>query len=252
MTASEFDDPTLMAFADGALEPEAARRVAEAARDDPAMAGRIEMFRKTGALLGDLAASRREEPLPESLVAGVDAAFARHRQRAAPGGKVAAFAPARAPAWRPAALAASIALVVGIGGGILATLSVPRAEAPASEGFALLDAPEIAVALGTLASGERDPVAGGEIVIVSSFLADGNVFCREFEIAVAAGETIVSVACREEGRWTPRFAVLTGSAAGAAYAPASALEPLDAFLSSIGAGRPLPAGQEADRLAAAD
>ena len=88
--------------------------------------------------------------------------------------------------------------------------------------------------------------------IISSFLTDTGAFCREFEYDRAGGGSIVSVACREDGAWAARFAVVTQDADAPGYAPASALATLDAFLATIGAGQPLSTEDEAERLAAGD
>jgi hypothetical protein len=246
MNPTEFDDATLMAYADGALEPEETRRVAEAAAADPAIAARIDMFRETGALLGALGAARPEAPLPDDLARKVEQtlADARHDDTVVPLRRP-------NPGWRPAALAASVALIVGAVGGIVASLSLRGPESAASS-LALLDAPGIGDALDSLPAGSRGAAGDGEVVIVSSFLTDAGTFCREFEFDRAGGGSIVSVACREDGAWAARFAVVTQGADAPGYAPASALATLDAFLVTIGAGQPLSAEEEAARLSAGD
>ncbi len=246
MNPTEFDDATLMAYADGALEPGEARRVAEAAEADPAIAARIDMFRETGALLGALGAARPDEPLPDDLARKVERtlADARHADTVVPLRRP-------GPAWRPAALAASVALIVGAVGGIMASLSLRGPEDPAPS-LALLDAPGIGDALDRLPAGSRGIAGDGEVEIISSFLTDDGAFCREFEFDRAAGGSIVSIACREDAAWTARFAMVTQGADDTGYAPASALATLDAFLSTIGAGQPLSAEEEAARLSARD
>ena len=246
MNPTEFDDATLMAHADGALEPEEARRVAEAAAADPAIAARIDMFRETGALLGALGAARPEAPLPDDLVRRVERtlADARHADTVVPLRRP-------GPAWRPAALAASVALIVGAVGGIVASLSLRTPEG-AAPSLALLDAPGIGDALDSLPAGSRGDAGDGEVQIISSFLTDTGAFCREFEYDRAGDGSIVSVACREDGAWAARFAVVTQDTNAPGYAPASALATLDAFLATIGAGQPLSTEDEAERLAAGD
>lgn len=254
MTRSEFDDTVLMAYADGVLEPEEARRVLLAAEDDPEVAARIEMFRETGALLGALGAARPMEPLSEELTRRVDLTLSEARGRASETRgreKVLPF-PASRTAWRPAALAASIALVAGVVGGIVAGLAL-RETGSGGASTALLDDRALPGVLDTLPAGAREAVGTGEVEIIASFVTEDGAFCREFELALNAGNTIVSVACREGGAWAPQFAVVTaGSEAGGGFAPASALATLDAFLSGIGAGPPLSPEDEAARLSATD
>jgi len=77
MTGHDFSDETLMAYADGALDAETARRVAEAAARDAAVARRIALFRDTGALLAQARAARAAPPVPGALMARARAALAR-------------------------------------------------------------------------------------------------------------------------------------------------------------------------------
>lgn len=70
--------------------------------------------------------------------------------------------------------------------------------------------------------------------------------CAEnFELASAS--TLISVACRSQGLWDVRLAVAAPSA-GADYVPAGATETVDAYLTSIHAGAPLSADEEAEAL----
>lgn len=246
MSPSDFDDATLMAYADGTLEPGDAQRVAEAATN-PEVAARIAMFRETGARLAALGASRPSDPLPDDLARRVERTLAEARQAR----NVVSF-PAPRPAWRPAALAASVALVVGAVGGIVAGLAL-RDSQPAAPSLALLDSPGVRAALDSLAAGARGSAgATAEVEIISSFLTDSGTFCREFELHRSGGESVVSVACRESGAWAARFAVVAPGSDEASYAPASALATLDAFLATIGAGPPLSPADEAARLSSVD
>jgi hypothetical protein len=242
MTRSDFDDTVLMAYADGALEPDEAARVAAALDTDPEVAARIAKFRETGALLSALGAARPLEPLSDDMARKVDRTLDEAREV----GKVVALYP-RGTAWRPAVFAASVALVVGAVGGIVATVSLNE-PGPAASSLALLGTPGIEDALNRLPAGSRGAVGMGEVEIIASFLTEDGAFCREFEFDRSSGETIVSVACQYNGSWTARFAVATGGPEGAGYAPASALDTLDAFLGSIGARPPLSAEEEAARL----
>ena len=65
----------------------------------------------------------------------------------------------------------------------------------------------------------------------------------------AAGSSVVSVACRADGAWSVRFAVVAPVRDGG-YAPASSMEALDAYLASAGAHEPLSPADEAAALAA--
>lgn len=248
MQPTTFDDETLMAYADGALEPEEASRVAKAASADPEVAARVEVFRQTGAALMALGASRPLPPLSAELAARVERTLAEARSDGGQAQSVVAFPSGRSAktTWRPLALAASLALAVGLGGGVMAGLAL-RAAAPSGLQIALLDAPEVGPALGTLRSGEQAAVGQGVVTIVSSFMAQGD-FCREFEYAEPQGPAVVSVACRTGDGWQTRLTIATASPDDARYAPASSLETLDAFLSAIGADAPMSAAEETQAL----
>lgn len=105
-----FDDETLMAYADGALDAATGARVARAARTDARIARRIEAFRRTAALARAAFAPVVDEPVPERLIAAI---------RAAPAGNVVHF-PARRGIFRKplaTAVAACVALLVVLGAG---------------------------------------------------------------------------------------------------------------------------------------
>lgn len=247
MNQTDFDDETLMAYADGALDTETSQRVADAAKADPHVAERIEMFRQSATLLGALGAERQEAPISDSLAARIEDTLAAARAENAATENVVPFSakPAR-PAWVPMALAASVALVVGGLGGLTAGLSVSP-DTPAGNGVASLDHPSVATALDQLGAGQTDDT--GRVAIIASFLTENGTFCREFEYDTPDSETLVSVACREDDAWLTRFAVLASGADDASYAPASSLETLDTYLSAIGATAPMSVDEEAEFLA---
>ena len=229
----QFDDETLMAFADGELPEAEAAPLRRALAADPAVAARIETFRRARAAVAGLAPA----PAPAALEARI-------RALAATGPATAASAPAgagadvvplasrrRVPAWQVPAAAAA-ALVLG--------LSVALLTRPAD------DAAERAALLDSLPSGESRPVAGGEIAVVATFRDAGGLLCREYE-ETTAGRRMVSVACRGAEGWDLRLAIAAGGEAG--YAPASSLDALDAWAAANGAGAPMSPAEEAAALA---
>ncbi len=246
MNRHGFDDATLMAYADGALDSDAARLVAEAAEGDSELAARIRMFRETGELLGALGAARPHQPLPDDLTERVErtVASARREHTVVP-------MAARRPPWRPVAFAASVALVVGVIGGIVASLAL-RGPEPSGAGLAVFDTPGMERALESLPAGARGQADGGRVEIIASFLTQDGVLCREFEFEGADASRLVSVACREGENWITRFVVATQGADDASYQPASSLAALDAYLSAIGAGPPMSQEEEAARLSVID
>ncbi|TCO73322.1 hypothetical protein [Rhodovulum euryhalinum] len=251
MTTNDFSDETLMAYADGALDPAEAARVGAAVAADPALARRLALFSGTRDVLARAAAARPEAPVPDALMARVRATIEAGRAGAETDATV---VPLRRPSvpprpFRPMAIAAGLALALGLAGGVLVGLSLGDGV-PGGLRIATLGTRGLAEALSGLPSGARAAVADGEVAIIASFRnADGEL-CREFELDAAERATVVSVACREAAGWQTRFAVVAG-AVDTGYAPASSLETLDSYLAAIGAGAPLAPLDEAAALSAA-
>ncbi|MEE4121114.1 MAG: hypothetical protein V2I65_19110 [Paracoccaceae bacterium] len=240
MMSEQFTDETLMAYADGALDADTARAVTVAEATDPEIARRVALFRGTGAALAEARAARPAPEVSDALMARV-----RETLQGRAGARANTVVPLdlRTPArpWVPAAIAASLALAVGLGAGL--SLRPGAGPEPGVPGLAALEASGVAGALSRLASGASEQVAAGEVTVVASFRTPDGSLCREFELASAGRETI-GVACAEGAGWNLRFTVASDAAEDAGYAPAGALEALDVWLMGIGAGAPLAEGEE--------
>lgn len=251
MDNSEFDDETLMAYADGELDNETAHRLESALREDAVLSARLDVFTGTRDAIADLAADARTAPVPDALNARLQETLEAAR-RADEDNTVVPFAarvPARRPLFRPAAIAAGFAAV----GLVVGLLAAPEAQAPGQGNlqFAILDGPGLTEALDQLPSGERVAIPGGEVEMIASFVGADTALCREFEVdRPDSATTVVAVACQSDTGWTPRFAVVGAMDDGTNFAPASSFEALNAYLSAIGAGSPLDAEDEAAMLAA--
>jgi hypothetical protein len=247
----QINDDTLMALADGELDEATARRVHEAIRVDPDLAERYAIFAETRALL-EADTRSRDESVPPVLVAAVRAAAARS-QSAAPS-MAASAALRRAPAWRPLALAASLALVVGGLAG--AGIERWRLASPAPAALALADTPGARAALteafARWPSGRTGPFvdAGsgrtGRIALIATHRLEDGSICRHAEIAgerIEAGVDTV-VACRSPEGWSRR--ALISRPTGETYVPASGgIDPVSAILDSLGTHDPLTGAAEA-------
>ncbi len=145
----------------------------------------------------------------------------------------------------PAALAASLALAVGLWSGARLGTTTPADTAP---GIAALAAPGLGAALAELASGQRRALPdGAEIAAVASFRDPDGTFCREFEVTGDPGDTLVSVACHDGLAWNVRFALAAPANTGG-YAPASSIEALEVWIEISGMGDPLTREDEATAL----
>jgi hypothetical protein len=255
------DDETLMAYADGELDPATAAQVAAAAATDRDVAARIEMFRRTRAAL---AAHRSAPPLPDAMAERLaerirsaaapvvaPAAVATAEPAAAPSGATVVPLPAHRPLVWPVALAASLALAVGLGTGL--QLGAPGEAPVRGAAVTALDAPGLPEALATLPAGDRTTLPDGtELAMVASFRGPDGALCREFETVRADADTLVSVACHDGSgtgpAWDVRFALAAAPDSGG-YAPASSIEALEVWLDVAGMGESLTLEDEAAALA---
>jgi hypothetical protein len=196
-----YDDETLMAFADGELDAAQRAEIAAAMDKDPGLTRRVEKHRALRAEVAGAFATVIDQPLPERLVSAANGdTIAAGAVRTPQRGKVLQF-PAKTgrapgPAWRTrewAAMAASVVLGVVIAWKVLTPTDQGLLVAA---GGALVARGELAAALDQqLASNQRreDPVQIG----VTFKARDGN-YCRSF----AMPETkTAGLACRAGGHW---------------------------------------------------
>lgn len=252
MNNRDFDDETLMAFADGELDTEASASIEAAMQTDNALAERVALFMESRARAAAALKPLIEEPVPDTLMRSiskmVDDADGRTSTVREPAGSIDNVVPLRSasePArWRwTMPLAASLAIAVAGAGGYLAGRGGTPSSGDAT--IAWLGDPAVGKALDTMPSGGDVQTGRGKMKLVSSFRDQAGAFCREFELGDTS--TIVSIACRSDGRWNLRLAVAAPTA-GSGYVPAGAAETVDAYLTTIDAGAPLSAAEEAEAL----
>lgn len=227
------DDETLMALADGEITGEKAARLKALIAADPALGARFALFARTAGLARQATLADPEAAVPPGLEQRIRV------MAAATPPSAETVVPLRRPTqrWQPMALAASLALAVGLAAG---RLLVP--EAPGPEGSILTA--ELRDRLGTLPSGATAGLAGGgRLSIVASVTDGAGALCREYELVTADGPAYVGVACRNAGDWDLRLAIAIPPGAEG-YAPAGALETLDAFYTASGASQPLGEAEE--------
>jgi len=222
-----YSDDTLMAYADGELEPAERAAIEQAMRTDPAIAATVERHRALRADVAAAFAGILDEPVPARLqppAPVVSLAVERDKRRRWSW-----------PEW--GALAAT--LVVGV----LAGRMIPGGGGPAiaGNGNQVVAQGELAAALDRQVGGKAE----GAVKVGVSFAARDGAYCRGFVMGAAAG-----LACREGGQWKiPVLAEAEKEAAGGYRQAGSALPPavLDAIDARI-ADKPLDAaGEEAAR-----
>lgn len=222
-----YSDDTLMAYADGELEPAERAAIEQAMRTDPAIAATVERHRALRADVAAAFAGILDEPVPARLqppAPVVSLAVERDKRRRWSW-----------PEW--GALAAT--LVVGV----LAGRMIPGGGGPAiaGNGNQVVAQGELAAALDRQVGGK----AKGAVKVGVSFAARDGAYCRGFVMGASAG-----LACREGGQWKiPVLAEAEKEAAGGYRQAGSALPPavLDAIDARI-EDKPLDAaGEEAAR-----
>jgi hypothetical protein len=223
-------DETLMAFADGELDPEGRAAVEQAMREDPDVERRVAQHRALRSRLQAAYARELEEAVPERLLAA-----ARSRPRV----------PRAVPSyrWRPAlAMAASVVAGVGLGMFILRQPATVIGS----------DAKGNLVARGVLAKELMEQVGadsapGARVRIGLSFIAKSGDYCRTF--AMSGPSSRGGLACRRDDDWHIELlaqpTVEGESAAGAYRTAGSGLPPvvLAAVQQQI-AGEPLDQNAE--------
>ncbi|MBY3488450.1 anti-sigma factor family protein [Rhizobium laguerreae] len=241
MSKKDFDDETLMAFADGELDETQSRALEEALASNEALCERLAVFLDSRQLVGDALKPLIDEPVPEALLASVRrmADEVRHQK---PQDNVVSFRPKQQQQtmrrWLVPVAASLVAIVTGVVGFALGRINPSASNSGA----------EIAAVLDREVSGRDVTLSSPETVlhVVASFRDERGELCREYELKQPKSSTL-TVACRQNGAWATRLALTSAKADG--YVPASSQETIDAYLASIQAGEPLSPEEEREVLA---
>lgn len=238
-----YDDETLMAYADGELDVAQRAEISAALERDPQLARRVEQHRMLRAEVSGAFAGVLGESVPERLVAAANAAAGTAQETPARG-KVVQFPVrgARAPGtpWRArewGAMAASVLLGVLIS---WRALSPDESELITARSGALVARGALATALESqLASDQRSEEA---VLIGVTFKARDGRYCRSFTLREVK---TAGLACRAGGEWEVPVTAAAGIPGGAVQQAAVAMPPavLQAIESRI-AGDALDATSE--------
>lgn len=240
----EWTEDQIAAWVDGSLDPDQAARIAAMVANDPSALQVAERVERQNALLRTAYADTLDQQPPARLLATVFGG----PTLAASGGVIATTPVRPAPAWKPMALAAGLALAIGLGTGA-ALVGVPAEQSPEPSTRAALAVgpadPVVAAALETSPSGEA-----GAVTPLATFRVVAGGWCREFETETGAG-----VGCRDNaGGWSVvaaavRPAALAGQAEGYLPAGGDFADTLGAALDALGAGAALDPDAEAQTMA---
>jgi hypothetical protein len=218
------DDATLMAYADGELDPAARAAVeAEVARSPETMR-RLQAHAALRARMAEAFSSALDEPIPSALAALVAGAA----PASAPVINLEDRRRSRAPAARRGlglGLAASLVLGVLLGAGLMST----RGSGPiAAEGGQLVARGALAAALDRQLSSEAGPRQAVRVGL-TIHTADGR-YCRTFRLDQTAA--VAGLACRGPSRWTVEVATAVAAERHTAYVTAATDIP-DAVLQAV-------------------
>jgi len=241
---TSWEDEQIHAYVDGELDTEALARLEADSRNDPVLAARIARQSELRALLRAGFDSVVDEPIPQRLHEAL--AGPARGAAVAPIGAARAERPARRPVWSSrewGAIAAT--LVLGVLVGQLAFRAPSGLPIETQQGR-LVAAGFLDTALSTQVAGAAPEGAAARIGL--SFRAAAGEYCRTFALLSGAG----GVACRRGGRWS--LEVLEGAgarpASGDFRQASSALSPaVLGAINTLGAGEPLTADEETQRVA---
>lgn len=227
-----YDDETLMAFADGELDEARRADIAAAVERDPALAQRVARHRALRARVADAFGQVLDEPAPDRLLDAARGARkpAANKRR---GGDVVQFPVrgSRAPAmsWRGREWGAMAASLV-MGGLIAWKLLAPSELLMTASGSSLVARGALAAALDRqLASTqlESDPVRIG----LTFETLDGHL-CRSFELRSSG---TAGLGCKVDGEWripvTSEAPAHSGDVRQAASPPPAVLQVIEARIS---------------------
>ena len=257
----QLDEETLMAYADNQLSSERMAEVEAALVNDAQARATVRMFQESAAMVRETFDPILREPVPERLLAAVQAPVAGKVQAirlARRGGGITRFFPQTV--W---ARAAAVALLVGVGAGYLSAQWWRTPFDPTRQ----LAAADLLLheALETTASGatfvrQQQPGVERDIMPLLTFRDADNRYCREFESTFKQADRSrvhYGVACREDGVWQaqalmagPLIAPTLGDEVmsdHSQYAPAAGSEAagFDAIIRQLMVGEPLKPDEEA-------
>jgi hypothetical protein len=232
---------TLMAFVDGELDAEDARRVETAIAEDPALAAYVEEQKALRSHLDRVFVEAITAPVPAHLERMIlETPIAQRASARAQSGWFARLTGGKPLAWTliPAgALAAGIAigLVVGNAGG----------EGPIGNRNGVLVAETgLAQALSTQLASEQTEAATTRIGV--SFRTKGGDYCRSFTSNAGGSAALAGIACRSANDWRIAALETVPAANAVTFQPAAASMPegVRSAITGMIAGAPLDATAE--------
>ena len=231
------NDDILSAFLDGELSAHEMAAVQDAIANDAEIANRFEQLASVNALVQKQAALIDQVPMPAAVLALLQGNDAKPANNVV---ELSAFRKAKQQTIKVlrehAALAASIALVVGFAGGQW----LSDGQAPVNDGISAQFA-----ALDITASGQQVALSDGSALTTRfSFIDTSARFCRQYQVQDSTGSS-ENLACRDQSGWelvaSARSSALSGMET---YTPASGPRLLDGLLDVMMSGQALDQAEE--------
>lgn len=228
------NDDILSAFLDGELSAQEMAQVQEAIAQDADIARRFNQLASVQALVGKQAALIDQVPMPASVLALLQ----EEQTNVVP---LSRFRKARQQVTQRlrehAALAASVALVVGFAGG--QWLGGTGTDSTAAVFAALESTP----------SGQTIVLAdGGQVMARFSFVDPAARFCRQYQHQDSTGSS-ENLACRDQAGWTLVASARSSALGGSdTYATASGPRLLDSLLDVMMPGQALNQTEEQNAI----
>lgn len=214
-------DETLMAHADGLLDPSQRAEFDRLCAEDPELRASLEVFRATGRTLGQLFQHHVDAPVPERLLDFIRAQeqkLSKTRRRpwfwSQSDDHLNFWRSPDTSVLRMVAIA-SVAMTVGVGSGWLLrgttsdqTMALSRLVQ--METGRLIAAAPLQHSLDNLYSGVQAKLAldGSqelELKVKMTFRNEARDYCRVYEIATSSPERYAGVACRTGDQWSVRI-----------------------------------------------
>jgi anti-sigma factor RsiW len=242
MNTQDVNDETLMAYADNMLDPAGRAHVEKLVLSNPVLAAKVRTFQQTYNLAHAALTPLVDVPVPEPLLAALRNRISDHEAPSAKNLSLATILQNRLPRWGWGLAMAAAASIAGVVGAVIGYQQAIQGADQTRLAVGAAPSAPIVSALNVLKSGEETSIGNDKLKLVSTFRISGSSLCREFEYMGQPDGTVVVVACRQGETWNVRFATVFMPVEGG-YAPASSLEAVEAYMSSIGAG---PAMDPAD------
>lgn len=256
---TQLTDEMLVAYVDGELSAEDAAEIERALRTDQNVREAVKIFRDSADWSRRAFDDVLREPIPEPLIRAATGQGNAGQSEEAPA--VMATGTRSAVGLAGLAIAASVALAIGVGGGFgLSNIVGPGDPGP---GRLLLvgavdDGSALHAALESTTSGTMTPIAdAGDVMPLTTFVEHDGRYCREFQATFAdpgGPKGAFGIACRRPaGSWQVEAVVAAPDTARTHtdqfVAASGAADPVQPLIEAMSDSGPISSGDEAAALA---